>query len=386
MKKIVFLLFVFLLIVLGFCRQTSESTPRIEQEEEQQAVLQESESKVDAQGLEAEFNKVRVNQIKPNNKEIDLMLSQNYSVAFADLIGNNLILSIMDYRDTVNSMGDKSYTPHLSLVKYNLQSQTYEIIYQGDTYTDTFNSRLKVLQNGTVAFFASTKVLFLDKENFSLNSEIDLPEHSYFHYDISPDGAKIVMNNFNDNGNLSITDWKFKEWKGLVNVIKGSDSNGMDSKSPGSPLWSNDGTKISYVMFLYESSEGIGVVGVDGNNNRFFAKESPKFIPSYTYWVDNDKSILAVQVGSESQAYVISLSDGSFNKLKIQGSLNYLIPNPVEPKAVYFADNQVYVLDLKANKSELVTTVQDWVSGVQWDDSGKELIILRNNKIRIITL
>lgn len=386
MKKIVFLILTVLLIVTGCSGQTSEPAPIIKQEKEQQVVQQESEIKVDAQSLEAELNKIKVNQIEPNTKEIDLMLSKNYSVAFADLIGKNLILSIMDYRDTINSMGDKSYTPHLSLVKYNLQSQAYEIIYQGDTYTDTFNSRLKVLQNGTIAFFASTKVLFLDKDNFRLTSENDLPEHSYFHYDISPDGTKIVLNNFNDNGNLSITDWKFKEWKGLVNVVKGSDPNGMDSKSPGSPFWSNDGTKISYVMFLYESSEGIGVVGIDGNNNRFFAKENPHFIPSYTYLIDNDKSILAVQVGSESQAYLINLSDGNFNKLEIQGSLNYLIPNPVEPKAVYIADNQVYVLDLETNRSQLVKPVQDWVSGVQWDESGKELIVLRNNKIRIITL
>lgn len=383
MWKIVFLVITVLLIVIGCSSQTFEPEPIIKQEKQQQSVIQ--ENRVDAQSLEVELNRITVNQIESNIREIDFKLSKNYSVAFADLIGNNLILSIMDYKDTVNSMGDKGHTPYLSLVKYNLQSQTNEIIYQGETYTDTFNSRLKVLQNGTIAFFASTKVLLLDKENLRLTWEIDLPERSYFHYDISPDGKKIVLNNFDDNGNLSITDWKFKEWKSLVNVIKGSDPNGMDGKSPGSPLWSNDGKQISYVMFLYESSKGIGVVGVDGNNNHFFAKESPHFIPSYTYWVDNDKSILAVQVGSESQAYVISLSDGSFNKLEIQGSLNYLIPNPVEPKAAYIADNQVYVLDLEVNKSEIVTPIQDWVSGIQWDDSGKELIILRDNKVRIIT-
>lgn len=379
MKKIIALL-IFTLLITGCSFPTQDDTPSSEQEKEQQKVLQ--EGKGEDGNLEDKLNNITVNNLGSNIVEIDFNLPKEYSLAFADRVGKNLIVSI---RDTIDSMGNQSNTIHSSLIKYDLPSQTHEIIYQGDTYTDDFSSRLKVLQNGDIAFFASTKVLFLEKGSFKLISVKDLPENSYFHYDISPDGSKIVMNNF-DNGDLSLTDWNFLDWKSLVKSVKSSDSDGMDGKWPGSPLWSNDGTQISYVMFLYESSEGVGVVDIEGKNSKFFAKKNPYFIPSYTYWLDDDKRILAVQVGSDSQVYVITLAHGNFRKLEIPESIDYLIPNPIQQKAAVIAKNQVYMLDLKFNKIKPIAPVQDWVAGLQWDDTGSELIALRNNKIRIITL
>lgn len=386
MKKIIILVIVLSLLLTGCISKATESTQLRKQADEKSTDPRESIAKVES--LEAGLNNITVNNLEPNVKEINFNLPEKYSVAFADRIGSDLIVSIMNFRDAIDSEGNENYVTHLTLIKYNLYSREHEVIYQGDTYTDSFNTRLKVLQNGNIAFYASTKVLLLDKENLRVISEVDLPEHSYFNYDISPDGTKIVMDQFSEVGNLSITDWEFFEWKTLVKGVKGSDPHGMDSKGPGYPHWSNDGSQISYIMFLYESSEGVGVVDVEGKNNNLFIKDDPQFIPAYAYWLNDDKHIIAGQYLGEPKAYLINVSNGNFRELELSGAFQNITLNPVEPKAVYINqdDNLIYMIDFKTNKNKPVTPAQDYVSGLEWDDTGNELIAVRSNRIRIITL
>lgn len=374
MRKIMAFL-IFILVMTGCSVSTVDYTPSSEQEKEQNKVLPEGQGQ--DVSLEDKLDKITVSNLDHNIVEIDLNLPEGYSVAFADKVGENLIAGIGESRNIIDSMGNQNYIVSSSLLKYDLQNGTHELLYHGDTYTDHFYSRLKVLQNGDIAFFASTKVLFLEKDSLRLLAVKDLPENCYFHYDISPDGSKIVINNF-ENGDLSITDWNFLNWKSLVSCVNG--------KWPGCPVWSNDGTRIAYVMFLYESSEGVGVVDIEGNGNQLFSKDDPYFIPSYAYWLNDDQSILAVQVGGKPQVYQITLSDGRFRKLEVPEPLEGFIPNPVKAKAVYKVKNQIHLMDLESGTSEILTPVQDWVAGVQWDDTGEELIVVRNNKIRMIGL
>lgn len=381
MKRMITLLILIVIIVTGCSTSSSMTIPENEQAKEVKPLPQE----IDAKSIEDVLKNINVASLESSIKEVNFNLSQKYALTFADKIGKYLIVGIRETIEIIDSKGNDKNTFQAYLIKYDLQSNSNKIIYQGQTYIDHFSSRLKVLQNGNLAFLASNKVLFLEKDSFDLISVKDLPDNNFFNYDISPDGSKIVTNNF-DNGDLSITDWSFSQWKSLVSYVSNTPSRGagVDLRWPGYPEWSKDGTRIAYVMFLYESSEGVGVIDIDGKNNRFFAKSF--FAPSYAYWLDNDKSILAVQVGSESQVYQITILDGHITKLEVSESLGNLIPNPTKPKAVYSSNNQLYVLDLENGKSELLNPLQDWVAGAQWDDTGEELIVVRNNKIRIITL
>jgi len=384
-NKFIILVIVLSLILTGCSSIATESRQLVKQED--MKLADSKDSKAIDESLEAGLNNITVNNSEPNIKEINLNIPEKYSVSFADRVGSDLIVSIMDFRDT-DSEGNESYIPHLTLIKYNLYSRKHEVIFSGDTYTDNFNTRLKVLQNGNIAFYASTKILILDKENLWVLSEVNLPEHSYFNYDISPDGSKIVMNQFSELGNISITDWEYSEWKTLVTGVRGSDPHGLDSKGPGYPHWSNDGSQISYIMFLYESSEGVGVVDLEGKNNNLFIMNNPQFSPSYTYWLNDDKHILAFQSIGEPKAYLINILNGNFREIELSGLFQNIKLNPVESKAVYLNldDNLIYMIDFETNKSRPITSVQDYVAGLEWDDTGNELIAVQNNKIRIITL
>ncbi|MDK2986159.1 MAG: hypothetical protein PWQ96_1803 [Clostridia bacterium] len=292
--------------------------------------------------------------------------NQNFVLEFSDCHEENLLIGLSGRNEKV---------PELILLRYDLKTGSYESVYEGAGRIH-YNTNLKTLNNSKLAFQCQDKVLILESNDFKVLSEIKLPE-GVLEYDISYDGTKIA---YSQKEGLFVSNLDFSNRKILLK------STGKEelAKRPGQPKWSYDDKNILYISYVYQGSEGVGVINLDGSENQFYEIENALF----AYWLDSSNKILCGQDEfDETESYIINLTKNEITPIELDKTKRYygFMPNTLGQKVAYAEEVDIFksricIFDEAKLKYCIKSPILGRSERLEWSTSAKQIIITTINK------
>lgn len=385
--RIKIILIISLILVLSACtKNTQEIKPNETQQEivnnEKTDSIQDTSSLNVSDVIDSDLDKLsfKIDKVHYNGQQITVIepsIPKDSGISFFDFFENNKIIVGIGYLKNDSES-------NLALFMFDLDSGEKHEIYRGEGYADNVFSQFRILKSGDLVFQTEQFIIFIDRENYKIKSFQKVPEDCT-DFALSNDGSRIAYRN--ENG-LYVSDLSFTSPKLLVESEKGQDPNGLDSKGPGFPRWASDDRKISYIKYIYEGSEGFGMVNLDGFDNVTFTK--PDFYPLFAYFYSNSEKILCGQDCYDTPyLYTINLTDSKLQPIDIEENWRDATPYPYGKKYAYtvyhtYIDSQLFIYDFEKQTKRALTPVMDAINSMKWHNSGEKIIAQTNQKVIIV--
>ncbi|MZP29191.1 hypothetical protein GTO91_05650 [Heliobacterium undosum] len=259
----------------------------------------------------------------------------------------------------------------ISLYVCDLENKTSSLFYQANDVVG-YETTIKHLRDGALAFQCREKIIFFNKETLQKQREIPLPPNTRG-VDLSSDGRRLI---FCDEQGLHVADADLSNRKLLV---KRTGEN-LRTKAPFRPKWSDDDSRLSYILCLYEGTEGVGVMNPDGTGHRFFSLPDV----SYTYWLNDNRQILCGQSDyDQTTAQLIDTTSGNRTNMDIERNKYEMKLDPADKRVAYALrferqepythEMTLYVRDVKSDQARIASPTHYLLRNVTWSLSGRQL-------------